>query len=251
MYKRSGISRFILVTFCTGLAFVVYGALQIVQGDSWFSEGTSAARPFSYEFVWQHQTDSSILTNDLGYTITLEEGYVANATIELIPCESKLAWLAPAVAYAGHGTDEVDASRVVVSLVESLTKPQQVTYTAVQSSTTTYCQAYYLVAPQLNQSQQIDNGVDMSQRSLYVRGTYTAAGSTTPIPFEIETYLPWGTFGTLQYYDPSLATNGHIIVQRQFNTLFDGVDFEQQSAADQATIILRGLLENTVFITAK
>lgn len=249
MSKHSGFFRLILACILTGVILVGYGAIQIAQGYNWFSEGTAAARPFSYEFVWHNQTTSPI-TNDLGYTITLEEGYVANATIELIPCESELAWLAPAVAYAGHGTDAVDASRVVVTLVESLTEPQQVTFTAVHSSTTIYCQAYYLVAPPLGQNEPIYNGVDMSQKSLYVRGFYTAAGSTTAIPFEIETHLPWGAFGELQD-ESAQAANGHIIVQRQFDRLFDGVDFDQQAAAEQATIILRGLLENTVFITAK
>ncbi|MCB0034459.1 MAG: hypothetical protein KDE51_10590 [Anaerolineales bacterium] len=249
MSKRSGFFRLVVASLFACLAIGGYGALQIVQGESWFSTGTAASRPFSYEFVWHNQTTTPI-TNDLGYTITLEEGYVANATIELIPCESELAWLAPAVAYAGHGTGEIDASRVVVTLVESLTEPQRVTFTAVHSSTTTYCQAYYLVAPQLDQNEQIYNGVDMSQKSLYVRGFYTAAGSTTTIPFEIETHLPWGTFGDL-HYESAQASNGHIIVQRQFDTLFDGVDFAQQPAAEQATIMLRGLLENTVFITTK
>ena len=93
----------------------------------------------TYELDW-HWGDALLtsegwfVTNDQGYQIHVRRGYVVNRSLELIECvapdeigESMTDLLRNTLtaqpAYAGHGTDARDASRITKPFVESLTEP--------------------------------------------------------------------------------------------------------------------------------
>lgn len=198
----------------------------------------------TYLFDWQ--SEPTTITNDLGYTISLDEAYLLNASLELVPCEDISFWdlFKAQTVYAGHGTSAISETRSLVAAVESLTQPQAQERMA-SASQADYCQVHYLVAPALDSAEFLPPITpSFIGKTISLSGTYISAESAEPIGFSIESALAWGGFLALPA--PITASNNpvELHVQRDMNSLFDGIDFATTSADDQAKSILRNLINN-------
>lgn len=197
----------------------------------------------AYAFRWANV--AATLSNDLGYTITLGDGYLLSASLELIPCEefSFGDWFAPAVAYAGHGIDAIGESRALLAQVERVGDTSDLAAGGASASLDSYCEAHYLIAAAYDSAENLPTAHDFVGNSLYLSGSYRSPNSTTEIAFVIETDLAWGGIVEL----PSIieASNQPVTVTltRDFARMFDGVDFDTMDAEQQAKAVLRSLVQ--------
>lgn len=244
----------------TGLALVLLGGS--VAAEAWNHQPQAGMAiltlnqtvDLTYRLEWQSQaaqfdvTNWSV-TNDLGYIIQVTDGYLANASVELIPCSeltpaSQTAngwdWLRPQPVYAGHGIGTVDDSRLLIAQTESLAMPAAAALGTVSVSPNQYCKAHYLLAPIPNDTAQPD--------TFALSGTYTAPGSDKATPFSLSTAMAWGAISDLTItpaaQDASQSLT--ITVQRDLDHLFDGLDFNHQTDDEQNRAVLRGIANHIV-----
>ncbi|MCB0167190.1 MAG: hypothetical protein KDI79_23375, partial [Anaerolineae bacterium] len=221
----------------------------------------------TYELDWDWgdavlTSDGWFVTNDRGFQIHVQRGYLVNRSLELIECTGSDATgesitgrlrqtLAAQPAYAGHGGVH-DTSRITAPLVESLTKPVAQAVETILVTAPNYCQLHYLVAPGIETARYLPHDVEMMGVTLWLEGDYLAPGTSTSVPFTIQTHLAWGeavelmtsaseSLDTLQRDNVALQ----ITVRRDLASLFDGVDFEAMSDIEQAKTVLRSLTQNT------
>lgn len=191
------------------------------------------------------------VTNNLGYHIRVEQGYLVTRSVELIACEldhslSQIIFDAlPQPAYAGHGVTGHDLSRISVPQVESLTAPTAVTVVSTFGSEPAYCQAHYLLAPAIETASNLPGQTDMLDVTLFIRGTYTAPTGHPPTPFTITTQLAWGALVDLPQAVPTPRQAMQITIRRNLGSMFDNLDFSRMSEAEQAQTILRSLVAST------
>lgn len=202
------------------------------------------------------------VTNNLGYRIQIERGYLVNRSIELIACEHNhtagvssiiSALFLPQPAYAGHGNTEHDTSRISRPFVETLTTPGPVELETVTGMEPAYCQMHYLIAPGIETAKNLPDDADMLNVSLFIEGTYQTQDSNTAVPFTITTDLAWGTVTDLAAGEAGLSLENQtnsVTIRRRLGALFNDVDFNEMSGKAQAKAVLRSLVKN-VTITIK
>ena len=142
----------------------------------------------------------------MGYTVTVERGYVVNYSMQLVECDHDHTHeeasilddlnLLPATASAGHGGDGPDPSAIEVGIVESIGAPELTSLGTVETSDLiTYCGGHYLIAAGRDHLRDMPADVDMNGISLYVDGFYTAPGASQAILFsgadDLRQWQPW------------------------------------------------------------
>lgn len=238
---------------------------------------TSSAAPFvpstiTYELVWEWgdatpTADGWQVTTDLGYTVTVTEGYLVAAATQLIECDHShaalnrspldaalSAWL-PSSAEAGHGGDH-DPSQFTDGTVEDLRQPaNQVFGSATVDIEITYCGGHFLVVPAAEGLRNVPES--LMGDSLYLAGTYQAPDSTEAVPFAIMSHSPNGTIVDLSAAGSSEHTHiisgaGDATVQivRTVDSLVDGVDFAHLTDSEAGWAALRGVINATVMRVA-
>lgn len=70
----------------------------------------------------------------------------------------------------------------------------------------------------------------MIDRSLYITGTYRAPGSTSDVPFTVDSSLAWGALLALLDLPPTATNHLTVVIGRPLATLFDDLDFSQDPA---------------------
>lgn len=226
----------------------------------------------SYHLAWEWEGARKVeegwqVTNDLGYEVHVKQGYLVNRSIELVECPARSTheshgWLldtfAPTSAYAGHGDDEHDESRISAPYIESLANPASSDLERVLVHQTAYCQAHYLIGEGIETSQNLPAELDMLGLSMFLAGEYKAPDAESATPFTISTELAWGRLTDLMAPDSNgslsqtmLTIEGQTVdvtIRRELRSLFDGVDFKTMSATDQAKTVLRSLANSTNII---
>ena len=198
------------------------------------------------------------VTNDLGYDIQVTNGYLVNRTIQLVACEHNhtasmssalLNVILPQTALAGHGDTERDASQINTPFVESLATPMLLEVETVTGDEPAYCKTHYLLAPGIETATNLPVNTDMVGTTLLIEGQYKASGNNSFEPFTISTNLAWGTNANLDTLHNSGNTN--VVISRRLDTLFDNVDFDQMSTAEQAQAVLRSITNSTEVTSSK
>ena len=219
---------------------------------------------YTLDWTWGDATPNSngngwTVTNDLGYEIQVERGYLVNRSMELIPCPTEdtissliLEQFLPQLAYAGHGSDDRDPSRISRPFVESLTAPTSAILETTYGYQPDYCQVHYLIAEGIETARNLPSEMDMQGISLFVEGRYRAPGANNFIPFTITAPLTWGTITdviteieaekTILTVDTPIS---HITIRRNLATMFDEIDFARSSGEEQAKAVLRALTAGT------
>jgi hypothetical protein len=186
------------------------------------------------------------IKNDLGYTITLQSGFISTVGLQLLACDhrhypwdSVLDWFLAGqalvdslldslveplfgTALAGHGGDTRNPAalglRVVESLPSATPQPQVVGQVLVHEPA--YCQGHLLVA----------GSARLAGQSLRLSGSYQRANANKT-SFQITSHLATGAIhpitnrsGGLVYGKP-LGSGLRVVFERQLDRLFDGIDF--------------------------
>ena len=205
------------------------------------------------------------VTNDLGYTINVEKGYLVSHSVQLIACEddAENAGLLDDIfgantAEAGHGGDENDPSALLIPQIENLAQVTTIDFGAVNVPFQRYCTAHYLVARSDGLTTNMPDDIDMYGKSLYLEGTYQAADSDAVVAFSLQTSLANGKIVDIR---PSIDSEPvrlevsdegiHINIQRQLDTLFDGVDFLTMDSDEQARTVLWSLIRDTQVLVSE
>jgi hypothetical protein len=224
----------------------------------------------NYAMTWDWGTATPTdtgwqVTNDLGYMIAVEKGYLVSHSIQLLECNDSDEsagligdFFEANTAEANHGGDDNDPSAILIPLVEELGSASSSDFGAVNVPYRQYCTAHYLVARSDSVTRNMPDDIDMYGQSLYLEGTYQVVDSEAVVPFTLQTSLANGTIADIR-----LSTNTepmrveisdeviHIDIQRQLDTLFDGVDFETMDADEQARTVLWSLIRDTrVLVTS-
>lgn len=196
---------------------------------------------YTLDWTWgkakRHPEGGWTLVKDLGYEIHVTGGKVVARSLELIPCHKippAVAWLAPAVARAGHSSLVANESRITTSYEEDLAQPAP---QPIETRTVTdpeYCQAHYVVAR--------PKGTGLGAPALAISGTWRRSGDRET-PFAIESASAYGEIKDL----PRTSILGGLDVRivRPLDSILDGIDFAAEDSERIGSQIMRSLVSNT------
>ena len=177
----------------------------------------------------------------LGYTVTLLDGWLTNATLQLVDCvelesaSARFPWVN--ALSAGHG-DEVDPTLSSGPFIDSLIDPQPLNAGTISQLGASYCQGHYVVAGQ--------SAADLSSITLLGEWKHAKTGETGT--FEIDSSLAWGQVHDLpSVIDFANGQTVHVSVSRQLGSIFDTADFLTMSDSEVDRAILRQLTEQSQF----
>lgn len=254
-----------------GLTFGLMMVAGLLIGSVLLKDDTVEVGDITYSMTWGWgdaiPTESGWqVTNDLGYTVTVEKGYLVSHSVQLIPCEydGENAGLLRDIfgantVEAGHGGDENDPSAILIPQIEDLAVVNSIEFGATTVPYQQYCTAHYLVARSDSLTTNMPDDIDMYGLSLYLEGTYQAANSDELVAFALQTSLANGKITDIRPSTDSEAVRlaigdeaNHIHVQRQLDTLFHGVNFATMDTDEQARTILWSLIRDTqVFVSER
>ena len=232
----------------------------------------SAPHTVSYRLEWSSQGTVAEpngngwqTTNDRGYRVHVEHGYLADYSMELVECpkeareldiDSFSAWLPVRAAWAGHMPTTPNPAAIHTPHIEALHAPTDFNVGSMQLAPQRYCRVHYLIARANRSAVGLPDDVDMVERSLYVRGTAQGAAATEPHPFELATsaanavlteLFPPGRFGAqgAAIIVDTGRENARVVIHRQLKSLFDGVDFDTMTPARIERQVLQNIIDHT------
>lgn len=188
----------------------------------------------TYKLDWKAESDvDAPIVNDLGYEITIDEGFVTTYSAELLACtdNSLSDWLLPQTAYAGHGGD-ISAAKTTEPLTESLTQQTAVLLETRTIAANTYCDIQVVLGPDAT----------TATPPLQITGSYRAPNQDTAVSFSFQPELAWGNIIPLSTNIGKQDTAVSITIQRDRNQLFNGINF----ASDSDETIEKALLRNLI-----
>lgn len=179
-----------------------------------------------------------------GYRITVYEGALTTATIQMVDCiESETQLFSSflsnfvSVASAGHG-DTLDPTLISGPFVESLLNPVTIDAGTITDLGASYCQGHYVVSGQTS--------TDLP--SLVISGSWTHIDSGETGSFELNTTLAWGKVHELEdVTDFQSVETVDVVVTRNLGTLFDEADFRVMTESEVTRSLLRQLTETATF----
>lgn len=191
-----------------------------------------------YQTRWnQYPAGAWTTVTDLGYRVTVERGGLVNYSAALVECLDA----------RGHGSS-INPTQTTRAVFESLTSPAPGLLDARTFTASRFCHAHYLVARSDDDTLGLPEEPALAGLSLWVAGRYQAPGAEEgdEVPFEIAATSPFGALFELPTGDmaegsdePMRAT---IVIERELDTLLDGVDFEHDDDDARA----RQVVENAV-----
>lgn len=197
------------------------------------------------------------VVSDLGYRITVAQGYLSSHTTELVECESATpadpgySWSLIRPAFAGHMIG-VHPSAFRVPRIESLLHPVPSTVSRVLPGRRFYCRAHYLIARADPSAKGLPSDADMLGQSLHLRGTF-ARGDAPGRPFALRTAAansvvvdlrPSASDAAPIRFD-SGAGDATVVVERDLGALFDGLDFAHAPERQWSRRVLQNLIDHT------
>ncbi|MEO0597576.1 MAG: hypothetical protein AAF126_15820 [Chloroflexota bacterium] len=244
---------------------IILFVLIVLMAPAIFADYMPVEGEIHYQLNWELgdaelTADGLQVTNDLGYSIVIHEGYVSSYNATMNACEHShglFEWLweqlTPSVAQAGHGEDD-DPAMIDTTVVESFTALESAYVGSVTVEEPAYCEGFYLIGSAHYLAQSLPEDFDMLGYSLYLRGRYTTPEGIT-LPFSLLTDTGWGTLSDLVVPSTEALTHVEvsgdpitISIQRNAETMFDGITFDTLNETDLSRAILRNLTESTQFI---
>lgn len=215
---------------------------------------------------WQTLAGARQQTNDLGYVIRLTRGYVLSRDVEITECPqtAHLAdmWrglvdsLVAPPAFASHSSAPPNPAAIHRGRAESLTEPRTVEAGTIRLEPRAYCQVFYLIARADAQSEDMPADFDMFDQTLRVEGFYRAPDAAEDTPFAVATAVANGTTSDLfppgKVGEKSAAfrldtgrSGAEIIVRRDLDALFRGVDFAKMDERSIGRRLVGNLIESS------
>lgn len=237
---------------------IILGIILVLMIPAIFSSHSHAeSGDFYYQLSWntdgvQLTDDGLHLTNNQGYSITLEEGYLVSYGMTLKDCPHSHGWfttlvnsLNPASVSAGHSSGSDDPAEVTIPTVENLLSPTTIDYGMVTLEEPSYCEGFYLMGRAEPTAENLPND-DFIGTSLYISGVATAPDGSQ-IAFEAETNIAWGKLIDLTeqaFIGETLTIN----LQRDMTTLFDEINFANITNDEITRQVFRNLVKNAAFL---
>lgn len=195
------------------------------------------------------------LTNNLGYRIVLDQAYIVNLSVELIPCQewsrtpvggigAKLhAFLFGRSAHAGHSLFG-SPSKLQNSVAESLLGSVPMTLGEINLPDVEYCRVHYLLGRAWAVTKALPSSPNLLNLSLYLSGNYYQTGKNEAQAFLIKTSEASGRILTMAAArdDREFPNPARITVTRRLSGLFDGIDFSNSGSAETARAVFRNLV---------
>ncbi len=218
--------------------------------------------------------DGLALTNNLGYDIQLQSGYLVFYSTQLVPCaddeEAELAqtlnhgidwarwWgrlIGVRTAHAGHGDEELDPSVMAQSYIENLAAPEPMELGSRTIEGSRYCQVHYLVARGGAETIGLPQDQDMVGASLFMQGTWTLDGVQSQ-PFTVLSSVAYGTMTHLypaSYYGVpnkefelnASEAGARVEIERSLYGLFEDLDFETMTDTQLERRVLQNVIEHS------
>jgi hypothetical protein len=181
-------------------------------------------------------------TSDLGYRVEVEEGWVLNYLLSLVPCDSEpdtgalawLGWVFGSPAHADHAPFS-DPSLVELSALEPFDSPRTLNLGPFGFPEQTYCSVYWLIA-------RGEPGTAAGGTSLRIRGTWQRGTETGAVEIDTDFAL-----ALITDIPPISADQSglQVTLTRPLSTLFNGIDFAAANPYQQSWDTLSNLVEGT------
>jgi hypothetical protein len=211
-------------------------------------------RGATWDLVWDREgvewrRDGWSVVTNLGYRVDVTTGWLVNYSVSLGSCDSAATSRRPFFDLGirnalAHATD--DPSTLTMQHAENLARPEDSTWWSTAFPAQRYCRAHWLVA---RATAAVDAPPEamLPERSLQLQGAWSRGTKSGLI--DIDTWWPRGTLRDLSAITPTSelahaseanepASVVSIRVERTLRTLFDGIDFETESAAVIADAVL-------------
>ena len=205
-------------------------------------------------------TSGITFTNGAGYSIHLSSVMINTYSVELIPCDEELfrklqeprqrPKLSQGIlinkAWAGHGDPTRPTRTGVVRPEWPMSQANPVFMDTLDPPDYDYCRVHYLVGRVPDTPMTQSSHADLIGLSMSIDGTYQAPGTPTAQPFQVRTSAAHGTLSDLaangQGTGLRLREGDRLIVQRNFESLFNGVVFDAMADKEIARHILRNIV---------
>lgn len=196
------------------------------------------------------------LTTNLGYRVHIETGQLVMHRVALIPCPAKPAdtttFLSLSIASAYAHEENADPSSMETLTVTDVVHPKTREIGANAFAPVRYCQVYWLVARGMDGATSTD-GLDMSNRSIYFKGTWERNGESGPLL--VDTWWPMGVIADMKsiveptiYSAAGADSSVHFVwvdLDIAMGKLFDDIEFGVDSEAIVADSMLDNIVANT------
>lgn len=190
------------------------------------------------------------LTNDLGFEVRLDRGYLVQDSATLVDCEGvggdvwdsaaallRAAFL-PAIARAGHGELDDPSAVIRPTVLDLVGADADARFGAVPFPEARYCRLHFLVTGVYDPATLEDAppDLDLVLMTLYLEGAARGIGEEAWAPFEVRSTLADGVIVDL----PDVlegTTEGSaalVVIERDLGAMFDGVDFASPDLSDDA-----------------
>ena len=253
--------------FALLLAVVVYAGC---RSDS--PPAASYSVSYRLEWSWDGATAEASggwqTTNDHGYRVHVERGYLVDYSMELVECpketlspDTDAYWARFLVqpAWAGHAPTTPNPAAIYTPHIEALHAPTDFDVGTRWLAAQRYCRVHYLIARANRSAVGLPDDLDMVERSLYVRGTSQTPSAAAPRSFEIATsaanamlteLFPPDHFGAQAsaFVVDTGHENARVVVRRGLKSLFDGIDFETMPPARMERQVLQNVIDHTEIV---
>lgn len=188
----------------------------------WDESGTEEAHPSGWT-----------VESNLGYTVTLEEGWLLTSVVSLVPCDADDTGTHTEgleLAADAHAPFD-DPSMLELTAIESLSRPVPVAMPQQTFAATRYCRSFWLIA-------RGDQGTATSNTSMFLTGHWTRGNQAQP--FTVNTDFTSSMLGGISGHEAT-PLQPSVVLTRQLRTLFDDVNFEAANDYSVAWTILENL----------
>lgn len=185
------------------------------------------------------------VVNDLGYQVHVVSGWVLDHSVSLGPCapaqvDGGTSWFSLRFGIrSAFAHEDADASAIEAMHAEDLTHLGDSGPWPSVFPKTRYCRAHWLAA-RATAKTDAPAGVDLAQTSVRVSGSWERGGETGIV--DLDTWWPQGALQDLaDITDPTdfaaAVADGEarwawVTVDRKLGSLFDGIDFAEDSEAE-------------------
>ena len=230
----------------------------VMEGDPILREDVRYTLDWDWGAASPHQDGGWTVRTDRGYHVQVDSGQIVSRNLELVPCHvapppppqaSILGWPSPSRVFAGHSSLIPNESKITASYVEDLATPQEMFLERRVVTDPEYCQAHYLLAR--------ERGSPPGSLTLDISGTWSKSSEKSRKPFNIKSAAAYGEFKPLQLSDGVKLGRRLIVggidarVRRSLDTLFNGIDFADDTSDSDGMQVLRNLVAGTSVLVSE
>ncbi|WP_394832135.1 hypothetical protein LVJ94_37020 [Pendulispora rubella] len=183
-------------------------------------------------------------TTDLGYTVTLQDAYLATGSVEIVPCASAANRFELRDLFSvreAHAHVEGSPTKLGTPVIESLLAAggTRVHVGTMAPPPNSYCQVRYGVRAADGDAVGLPSDVSMVGKSIYLRGTHARAGGQ-PVAFEASSGSALEVTASLgpTMLSGSGTQSAVLVVHKVADTWFDGIAFDTAASDDIARAVL-------------